>query len=499
MWAKFFKAIIFATILFYGQMTSAVAKLVEVKSENFVFYGDTSPKAAIDLIENLEAYRAILYSIYNINPAREYIPVRIYGFKSQKRLEAVTGRDNIGGLYTTTLEGPVFLLSTEGGLKRGKPARRTAYHEYTHHILSSFSSRVYPRWYNEGMAEYLSTFEYKKNGSFKIGMPSQHRAYALSTIKWLPTERLLMSIKDYPFQKQGGKNNDILQSIFYAQSWLVAHYIASTPGYSSKMDGYISDLNKGALSDRSFQDSMGITTEEFDEAIKAYYKKNKYPYVTAKLKDGIVVPPARVREISKAEFSYHQGEAVRIMFNSDRSRKLANEFLAEAEGVLGETTEILWSKAMVAFEKDDLTSARSYIDKAYAAEPDNRHVKRVKGILEVEAYQRLGSTKGSLKEGRKLLKSAMRAYPDDVPAHYYYAKSYTIGGTTPSKQAIASALSALDYYRALEFMEQNHDMAIVLEKGGNPAAARPVYERISIWGPSSGIRSMARRKLKELQ
>ena len=499
MWVRFLQSIIVTFLVYFGSVSNSAAKIIEVKSENFVFYGDTSQSAAVDLIENLEAYRAILFSIYNMDPGPEYIPVKIYGFKSQKRLEKVTGRDNIGGLYRTTLEGPIFLLSTEGGLKRGKPARRTANHEFTHHILSSSTSKVYPRWYNEGMAEYLSTFEYKKNGTFKIGLPSQHRAYALSTIKWLPTDRLLLSIKDYPFRTQGGKNNDALQSIFYAQSWLVAHYIASQPGYSKKLSRYIDMINDGKLSGTSFQDVMGITTEEFDKEIKAYYKQNKYRYVSAKIKDGITVPKAQVREISKAEFKYHQGEAIRIMFDSEKSQNLAMEFFDEAAASLGETAEILWSRAQIAFERDDLTEAQALINKAYELDPNSRHIKRVKGILELEAVQRLGSSAGSKSDARKLLKSAMRAYPDDVTAHYYYAKSFLNGNEKPSKQAIGSARSALHYYRALEFLKSNLDMALVLDAAGQGEEALQVFERVAVWGPNLSVRSMAKNKMDQLK
>lgn len=498
MWVKFLGRVLLAFLFMMGSVSPALAKYIEVKSENFIFYGDTSANAAVDLIEDLEAYRAILFTIYDIDPGPEYIPVRIYGFKKQKRLEDVTGRDNVGGLYATTLEGPVFFLSTEGGLKRGKPARLIANHEYTHHILASLSGKVYPRWYNEGMAEYLSTFEIKKDGKFKIGRPGHHRAYALSTIEWIPTDRLLLSIKDYPFRNKGGKLNDRLQNIFYAQSWLVAHYIASTPGLPAKMNAYIDALNDGALTDTSFQDAMGMSTEAFDKAIKDYYKKNKYQYVTAKLKEGMKVPTAKVREISKAEFNYHQGEAVRIMFDSERSQEIAGEFFDEAAQGFGQKAKLLWSRAQLAFEQEKLVEARKFIGEALALDPDNRHIKRVKGILEIEAYQRLGAAEGSMSEARKLLKSAMRAYPDDVTAHYYYAKSFLQNNDKPTKQAMASARSAIHYYREVSFLKNNLDMAQVLERGGDAQAALPVYERIAIWGPTPSVRAMAKQKVKEI-
>lgn len=478
---------------------TASAKEIEVKSENFVFYGDISEKRAIEFVESLEAYRAILFSIYKINPGPEYIPVRIYGFNSQSRLEKVTGRDNIGGLYSTTLEGPVFLLSTAGGLKKGQAGLNIAYHEYTHHILSSFTDKLYPRWYNEGFAEYLSTFEFDKKGNFKIGLPSNHRGYALANSKWIPLETLTRSVRNYPFKKKGGQSNSRMQSLFYAQSWLVTHYINSTPGYSAKLTDYVERINQADAPVDAFEQAMGVSLEEFDAEVKRYFKKNTFTYVKTKIAANVSIPTASSRDLTKPELKYHQGEALRTLFKSEEGQALAKEYIAEAESAMGATAEILMSKAVWALENNDIENAKTLIAKAYELDPSSRHINRNFGIIEMETYRRLGANKGSLKSARKYLKFAMKAYPDDATAHYSYANSYSFGSETPNKQAMASAKSALSYFRSLDFLDTNMNMAEILVRGGEPESAVPVYEKVLLWGKKPSQRRYAEEKLKRIR
>lgn len=475
------------------------AKPIEVISENFEFYGDTSEKSAVELVESLESYRAILFSIYNINPGPEFIPVKIYGFKSQSRMEKLTSRDNIGGLYTTTLEGPAFLLTTEGGFKKGKPASQIAYHEYTHHVLAGFSNTVYPLWYNEGFAEYLSTFEYNdRTSQFKIGMPNNNRGWALAQNKWLPYDVVLGSVRKYPFKDQGGRGTAIAQSQFYAQSWLASHYIQSTPGYPAKLKKYVDLLNKPDAPENAFEQSLGVSITDFEAELKAYHKKNRYNYMSAKLGTNIVIPKVKVRKISKAELKYHHGEALRRMIKTKDGFALAQDYYDEAEEDLGETAQILSSRALLALEDGKIEDAIIFARSALKKDPDSRHIQRTMGIIELEAYQRLGNQSGSIDSARDNLMKAMRAFPDDSTAHYYYAQSYAGGYDKPSKQAVASARSALGYYRSLEFFQTNVNLAQILERGGRGDLTIPVYKRVLVWAENPPIRAFAKQRLQSL-
>ncbi len=476
---------------------SASAGPIEARSENFVFAWDTSEKNAISLIEGLENYRAILFTIYNMDPGPELIPVKIYGFKTQSRIEKVSGRDNIGGLYTTTLEGPVFLLTTEGGFKEGKPARQTAYHEYTHHILASFTHKHYPRWYNEGYADYLSTFTFNsKKREFEIGLPTT-RGWTLASYKWLPIDVIINSVRKYPFKNQGNKSNDITQSLFYAQSWLAAHFIQSTDGYPKKMQSYIDLINRPDAPANAFEITMGVTHDEFAKLIKAYYDKKRVSYVRAKVDDDFRTPKVTVQKISKAKLKYHYGEAVRHVFDSEESRELAKAFLDEAEEDLGQTADILTSRGLLALDSGDYKLAIKLAEKVLERMPESGPARRTLGMAQIQAYKALGTQEASVEAARKNLFKAMKANPDDVTAHYFYARSFST--STPSKQAIASARGVLDYFRSLNFLVSNLEMAEILLTAGAYEEAKLVFEKALVWSQDSGLRRYARERLDVIE
>jgi len=198
--------------------TFASAKPLEIKSENFVLYGNVSEKSGRSLVTELEDYRAaILQRMGASSIGAEIIPVRIYVADGPKEIEKITGAVGAGGVYRTSLEGPVFVLNSKSGFRRGNRARATALHEYTHHLLASFTSTTYPRWFNEGLAEYLSTFKTNKHGHIILGQPDQDHAYALKNIKWFPVERMLSAIRNYPYPNDDSRNTNISQRLSQTQ------------------------------------------------------------------------------------------------------------------------------------------------------------------------------------------------------------------------------------------------------------------------------------------
>lgn len=476
----------------------ARAKPIEIKSENFVFYGDASEKRAKELIEGLEKYRAILFTIYNVETGPEFIPVKIVGFKTQRELERVTGRDNIGGIYTTTLEGPLFLMATDDGLRQGKPGWNTAFHEYTHHIMAGFTRTAYPTWYNEGLAEYLSTFKIKDDGKFEIGLPREGRAWTLANLKWIPMEKLIGAVRGYPFRSTGGRANQNAQALFYAQSWLVVHYIQSHPEYSKKAADYFKRIDKFIPDENAFETAFGMSPEEFESIIRKYYKANKYPYKKVQLDKTVTISDVHVREISKAVIKAQQGDALRMLSGSEKGRATSRSYLEDAHEKLGVTESIIVSRALLALQESDYEAATDLAKQAVKLYPDSRHANRVLGIVSLLAYKNLGAEHGSVETARIHLMKAMRAYPDDVTAHYYYAHSFNINNQTPTKQALASADGATNYFRHIRFLKNNLDMAQVYVRAGQADKAAPVLRRVMAWAPVPSARQFAKNELERL-
>ncbi|NNC36132.1 MAG: hypothetical protein EX271_09740 [Acidimicrobiales bacterium] len=279
------RAILLTIILMcFGVSQMSAAKTIEVKSENFILVGDISKSSATGLVEDLEEYRSAIFQIFRATPGPEKIPVRIYTLKSSEEIEKVTGMAKSAGVYTITPDGPVFVLSSKSGFKSDNRAAKIAYHEYTHHLMAQFTSQKYPRWYNEGIAEYLATFKARKK-KFQIGIPDTDHRYILDRTSWFPMDTLIGSVRRYPFLNGGGAAMQRGRAMFYAQSWLAVHYLQSTPGMGKKFGQYMKIMKSGVKSVEAFETAFGMTPDEFGKVLRTYYKANRYNYATVELTD----------------------------------------------------------------------------------------------------------------------------------------------------------------------------------------------------------------------
>lgn len=476
---------------------SATAKTVEVKSENFVFIGDVRETDAKELVTELEQYRSAILQLLGATPAPEIIPVRIYAAKNAKNLHKLTGLSGIGGVYRTTLDGPVFILSAEKGFIRGNRARHIALHEYTHHLLSAYTKNFYPRWYNEGVANYFATFEVNKDGGLVIGRPYNPYAYALSQKTWMPTGVVVNSIREYPFKSySSGKNRLGDSDYFYAQSWLAVHYLQSEKDETGKSNKYIELLNSENRPADLFATAFGRTPEEFHETLKAYFKRNKFSVITVKPNFDIAAHPFKVRVLDKTEAIFHRAEAMRIFEGTNVQPTAIEEEYVAFEKKNGETAFTSAARAELAARQKNYEQAVTLIDKALALDNDNGNVNRLAGIIYI--YKNKDAGVPDIKEiekARKHLKKALLANADDVNAHFHYALSFQVLQDRPNKQAIESALSSLDYYQSIDFVESNLSMAAVLLAADRIPEAKSTIDKGIVWG--RGGAKMAARSMRE--
>ena len=481
--------------------SAAFAKPLEVRSENFVLYGNIGEGSAKTLINELEEYRAaILQRMGASQFGPEIIPVRIYIADGPKEIEKLTGAVGAGGVYRTSLEGPVFVLNSRSGFRRGNKARAIALHEYTHHLLASFTNTTYPRWYDEGLAEYLSTFKTNKKGHIIIGQPDQDHAYTLKNIDWFPVERMLSAVRRYPYPNDNSRNTQIAKSIFYAQSWLAVHYIQSTPGYPKKFAAYSKLLNAANTPENAFETAFGMTPADFGKELKTYYKRNRYLSVTIALPETRPRTEISVRDMGKAELAFHMAEAIRHFEAHEAGYEKASDYYEKASENPALQARINVSKAQFLGSLGKVNQAVPLIETALAANPNDTELNRVAGMLWVRQYADAPvPDEKKLKKARKTLNRAMQLNPDNVPAHFYYATSFVDSYSKPSKQAVASAQTSLDYYRSVNFVESNMALAQVLMKADEAQEAVPALQKAVAWSRSRSRRTYARRQLERLQ
>ena len=278
---RYFLGVMIGILLVYSPSSHAQSAGVEIKSKNFILMGDVSEREGKRLIKDLEIFRLSLFKMLKLEPEPEKVPVQIFALKSKTQFQSFVKNTTVGGVYKKGRNGPMFVLDAQGGFKEGDFARKVALHEYVHHLLHTYTNQKFPRWYDEGYANFLANFKIKK-GKFIIGAPDSNYAWYLNNAGWMSMDVMIGSVNQYPFQSGSTKSSQRdLQSAFYAQSWLAVTYLQTHPDYGRKSADYLRRVNNGENSLKAFNASFNQTPEEFGEILKKFVKKDyfvNYPF-----------------------------------------------------------------------------------------------------------------------------------------------------------------------------------------------------------------------------
>jgi len=299
---RYFRGVMLGVLLIYAPSSYAQTAGVEIKSENFVLMGDVSQREGKRLVKDLEIFRLSLFKMLKLKPEPEAVPVQIFAFKNKNQFQSFVRNKTVGGVYKKGTKGPMFVLDAQGGFKEGDPARKIALHEYVHHVLHSFTNQKFPRWYDEGYANFLANFQIKKS-KFIIGAPDRNYFLYLTNADWMSMDVLIGSVNRYPFQSGSTKSSQRnMQSAFYAQSWLAVTYLQTHPEYARKSADYLNRVNKKENSIEAFNTVFGQSPEEFGATLKKFVKKDYFLHYPFPLNDNEKNPKMSAKKLNQADF-----------------------------------------------------------------------------------------------------------------------------------------------------------------------------------------------------
>ena len=137
---------------------------------------------------------------------------------------------NVAGVFNRQ---PTWAIAGVSDRDDASQGRRILFHEGMH-WLASADPGARPTWLNEGLAEMFSTFE-RRPDTVNFGKPIPGHVYQLRTYNLLPMADLLS-------QRGSLLEKENLTQMFYAQSWLLVHYLwmSSDPGRREQWAKYLS-------------------------------------------------------------------------------------------------------------------------------------------------------------------------------------------------------------------------------------------------------------------
>ena len=369
-------AIFLATILCFFTLlpaqTSVWAKdnWVSVRSKNFFLVGNASEKEIRQVATRLEQFREVFSRLFTHMKLTSPVPTTVIVFKTDKSYAPFKPNPNLAGYFQPGPDVNYITLTTEDrGV--GQNPFNIIFHEYTHLLVNNNSGNV-PIWFNEGLAEYYSTVTVTDDQKFELGNPIRGHVYLLREKKMLPLRTLFQVDHRSPYYNERDK-----QSVFYAQSWALMHYLilGKSGQRVTRIAKFLDSLSANVPMEQAFQQAFEVSFEQMEKELLQYIRNDRYPIMAGKFEQKIgTETEMQASPISEAEAQAYLGD---LLLHSQRPE------------------------------------AESYLKKALELDPNLAMAHASLGMLRVR--------EGKPDEARKSLERAVAANSQNYLIHYYYA------------------------------------------------------------------------------
>ena len=365
-----FLAIVFCllTVLPASNPVSAKDNWVSVRSKNFFLVGNASEKEIRQVAVQLEQFREVFSRLFTRANFNSPVPTTVVVFKSDSSYKPFKPSPNTAGYFQAGQDVNYITLTTE--LSRDKYPFAVIFHEYTHLLVNNTSGNA-PSWFNEGLAEYYSTFSITDDQKIRLGNVISSHVFRLRE-KLLPLRILFEVDHASPYYNERDK-----QSVFYAQSWALMHYLilGKNGERMPQLDKFMNLMSANVPVDQAFQQAFAMSLESMEKELRDYIKRDSYPVMAGHFESKLGLDTSmEAAPITEAEAQAYLGD---LLLHSNR---------AESE---------------------------SYLKKALTLDPNLAMANASMAMLRVR--------EGKTDEALKYLEAALSANSQNYLIHYYYA------------------------------------------------------------------------------
>lgn len=361
-------------LILLAVQTTAHAKdnWISVRTKHFFLVGNASEKDVRQVANRLEQFRQVFALVFPKANFTSPVPTTVIVFKSDNSYKPFKPNPNIAGYFQPGEDVNYITLTSERYSDENPFA--VIFHEYTHLLIENTMGHTVPLWFNEGLAEFYSTFNVTdENRKVILGDLVRNHVLYLRENKLLPLQTLFAVDYRSPYYNEGNKMN-----IFYAESWMLVHFLIQgnekrrVPQLGKFLDLISSNVPIADAVQQAFQTNL----EAFEKEFKAYIQSSKY-----------------------------MGTAVtfekKLDFDSEMQSAPISE--AEAQAYLGD----------LLLHTHRLSDAETRLQQALSLTPDLSLAETSLGMVRVR--------QGKFDEAKQYLQKAVAANSQNYLAHYYYA------------------------------------------------------------------------------
>jgi Protein of unknown function (DUF1570) len=253
-----FPSLLLGIVLTTLAPTAALADWRKAESANFIVYSDGSERGLRDYTIELERIDQLMRAYFGLPQTRATRPLSVYLVSDRQALRTVEPAlpPSSAGVYSANFRDMRAIAVRASG-------EEIVRHEYGHHFMFSNFPGAYPAWFREGFAEFFMTATGSGAGQATVGRSSLMRIQTLNSLRWLPMDQVLTG--------RFSQRERTARAAFYAQAWLLTHWILTDPDRRRRMDAYLSETGRGVSTEAALQAHFGLTTEQLGETLRAYF------------------------------------------------------------------------------------------------------------------------------------------------------------------------------------------------------------------------------------
>ncbi len=404
-----------------AEMPGLDEKWKRYESPNFELFSHVSERESRELLRTLELLRATFSELIEAKEQRPN-PLTIYYFKNEREFlpyvsAPLRSAERTAGYYLERPDRSVIVLSPAW---TSEHARRLIMHEFVHYLMSVTGDRPGP-WYGEGVAEFLSTIEERKD-HLMMGQPIMEHVSALRGKALMPMQELFAVSHGSPSYNESRRIG-----LFYAQSWALVHYwycgrSKRAAGNEKGRDEFFryAQNPEGERRDPEelFKQTLGMDYLQMQRELSRYVESGRYSMFKIPIPKVEPASGYAMREVGRAEMALH-------LANLDlRVNRSAVSKLALLEGLSRNPAdvralEILGTEAWSDGEEHE---ARERWMQAIAAGTDNHAIYHEVAAMEarrwfnwLDPYFRLPNERAA--ELRNLLQRSIERVPGQAQAY----------------------------------------------------------------------------------
>lgn len=398
----------------------AKAEWLRAESDHFVVYG-RSENAVREYATQLEDFDSLLRRLHGrpkdeVTPRK--LPVYLVSGLGQLKRVLPSAKEGMAGVYLSSVP-EVFVVAIRDGAGEGDRNKGddTVLHEYVHHFMLQYYPSAYPAWLVEGYAEYYMTADLARS-RMVVGGVNRGRAYSLTQPGgWI-------SMEDVLSKRPGAlKERDVYA--YYAQAWLLTHYILSDPARHKLLGPYLDAVRSGEDPVEAWRKVYGDDPQGLRRKLQAYMNR---PIPAGALpRTGALEPAITVTHLSPgADDLLLEGQRLKLGVSKDEAAEtLADIRAAAAKRPKDRFSQLILARAETTF--GDRKAGEAILNGLLTADPKDEAALVALGESRLTAgtddpAQRVAD----FAQAGKLFARAFKVNPDNPETLHGYAEAHSL-------------------------------------------------------------------------